>query len=407
MKKILLIGNCYLPIPAVEGGAIETLVDEYLNYSKINKDLYFVVYSPFSKKISNKKNNTYTNCEFRYIDKKGIRYAAYRIFFALKRRIYNKKNYPTAYCETIINDLKKRKELNIYDLVLIENEIESLPTYRKYIKSKIVEHLHNDYLSIETKEAKKIVDSCNEFWCVSKFIAKRIEEISNSNKTKVLYNGIDTKTFSKIISEQEKNVLREQLNINKDDYIILYVGRIMPEKGVLELIQGFNILKSRNKNLKLLIVGDKKNNKRELKKYINKLKQEVSKNSDSIIYYGKADVDTLIKLHSITNIQVIPSMWNEAFGLIAVEGICAKHPLVVTNSGGLVEIVNNDSAIIVNRENIVSELSDAILKISSNKALSKNLVNEANKVIEKFDYKEYNKKFDELIRNITQQGVIS
>lgn len=403
--KILIIGNSFLPLPAVEGGAIETLVDEFLKHSINNNKLKITVYSPFSNKINKEDNQKYINCDFRYVNKKTIKYNYYRLILGLKRRIFKLKTYPTSYALSVISDLKKRNELSKYDLVIVENEIESLITYKKNINSKIVEHLHNDYLSIETKNAKKIVDSCDEFWCVSKFISKRIEEISNSNKTKVLYNGIDTKTFSKIISEQEKNGLREQLNISKNDYIILYVGRIMPEKGVLELIEGFNLAKTQNQKLKLLIVGNKKNNKKELKKYINKLKMESAKNSDSIIYYGKADTDTLVKLHSITNVQVIPSMWNEAFGLIAIEGICAKHPLIVTKSGGLIEIVNKNSAIIVNRENIVQELSEAILKLSVNKKLSDNLVNNASNEIEKFDYKKYNENFDKLIKNILEKGV--
>lgn len=402
MKKILLIGNCYLPIPAVEGGAIETLVNEYLKYSQKHKDLNFVVYSPFSKKTNYTKNKTYTNCEFRYINKKKIIYTIYRYLLALKRRIFKNKTFPTAYCIMIIKDLKKRKELNTYNLVIIENEIESIITYKKNIKSKIVEHLHNDYLNINTKNYKRIIDSCDEVWGVSKFITNRVNEITTNNKAKVLYNGIDTSYFSKKISNSEQSLLKKNLKIKKQDYVVLYVGRIMSEKGVLELIKSFNIAKEKNKNLKLLIVGGEKDNKKNTIEYMKIIDRESRKNKESIIFYGKATGKELLTLYSITDLQVIPSIWEEAFGLIAVEGICAAHPLIVTNSGGLTEIVNNDSAIIVNRDNIIEELSEAILKISSDNALATKLVTNASKVKRNFDYEKYNKRFDELIYNILE-----
>ena len=400
--KILIIGNSFFPLPAVEGGAVETLVDEYLKYSIKNNKYNFTVYSPYSNKISFNDNKKYTNYEFRYIENNTLLYKYNKYFLAIKRRILNKQTFPTSYALSVINDLKKRKELSYYDLVIVENGVESLITYRKYIKSKIIAHLHNDYLNIKTKNARQIVDSCNQIWCVSKFISKRVEEISCSNKTRVLYNGIDTKKFSSIVSEIEQENMKNKINIKADDYLILYVGRIMPEKGVLELIKSFNAAKEKNKNLKLLIVGEKRNNKKNMTKYIEKIKKEIEKNKDSIILYGNATGKELLTLYNIGDLQIIPSIWEEAFGLIAVEGICAGHPLIVTNSGGLTEIVNHDSAIIVNRDNIIEELSEAILKISSDDDLATKLVTNASKIKENFDYEKYNKRFDELICNILE-----
>ena len=69
----------------------------------------------------------------------------------------------------------------------------------------------------------------------------------------VVKNGIDIDKFNKKLSEKEKTVIRNELGINNEAFIILYVGRIIPEKGISELIEAINIIN--NDNVVLLLIG--------------------------------------------------------------------------------------------------------------------------------------------------------
>ena len=67
MKEILIIGPKYMPIPAVNGGAIEGLIDEYLQYNSNSKKYNITVYSSLSKDVNENYNKKYSNTTFRYI----------------------------------------------------------------------------------------------------------------------------------------------------------------------------------------------------------------------------------------------------------------------------------------------------------------------------------------------------
>ena len=86
------------------------------------------------------------------------------------------------------------------------------------------------------------------------------------------------------------------------------------------------------------------------------------KHTGRIIFTGYVNNEELYKYQQIADIQVIPSLCEEAAGLVAIEGMCAGLPLIVTRSGGLVEYVNEKCAMIVSKEAVVQNLMDAIVQ---------------------------------------------
>ena len=315
-KKVLIIGPSYLPIPSTEGGAIEGLIDEYLKYNSEKRKYDVTVYSTFSNSINIDNNLKYNNTTFRYINKNNILYYIFRIICLILKFFRKNKQNPYPYALNVIHDIRKRKENNTYDIIIIENQIESIITYRKFLKGKLISHLHNDYLNSDTIQAKKILDSCDEVWGVSNFICKQICTIDSETVKKVntLYNGIDLRKFdTKDISSKEKNQMYKRIGVSSNNFIVLYVGRIMPEKGVLELAKAFNLAKEKNDNMKLIIVGAKKGRSNDLDEYYKKIEDEQQKSNNSIVFYGKADSKELRVLYSIANVQVVPSFTFNSF----------------------------------------------------------------------------------------------
>ena len=111
----------------------------------------------------------------------------------------------------------------------------------------------------DTKYAKKILNQYDKILTVSDYIKRKVQEIDKSiqsNKIETVYNGVNTDIFNQKIENKKIENYRKKYNLNKDDIIFLYTGRLVKEKGVKELILAFNKLlkNSTNKKIKLLIV---------------------------------------------------------------------------------------------------------------------------------------------------------
>ena len=395
--KILIISSGFYPVTNNLGGAIENLIETYLiaNESKYQNSI--TLYSIKKGKNSlERKDLKYT--EIRIIDKSKIKFKLKRIYYTFLEKVLNKYN-GNAYINSVLNDLKIRNELEKYDYVIVENIGRFVPIIKRNLKSKVILHLHNDYLNINTENKEEIVESADSIWCVSEFIANQVRKISpKEEKVKVLYNGINLDDFKKDISLIEKEKLKEKLNISENDFVYIYVGRIMPEKGVKELILAYKKVKEIHDNVKLLIVGGTVEINKNKNKYVKELYKISKEDERSIIFTGKVEHSDLIEYYSIANAQIVPSIWNEAFGLIILEGMSMGIPLIVTKSGGIPEILGKN-AIYVERENLVEELSREMLKIIDLKIDKDQLCNEYEKILKKFTKEEYSDKYNEFLES--------
>lgn len=86
----------------------------------------------------------------------------------------------------------------------------------------------------------------------------------DSKKLKVLANGssngIDTAYFNPELYTEEQNLrLENELGIQTDDFVFIFVGRLVKDKGINEMVSAFELLQKENSSLKLLLVGDYEN----------------------------------------------------------------------------------------------------------------------------------------------------
>ena len=293
--------------------------------------------------------------------------------------------------------MKKNKEE--YDIIIIENE----PQYGKIIKkvkekAKLILHLHNDYLNVETKNASKMKENYDFIYCISKYIKQRVDEISindkQKGKSKVLYNGVDIKKFNP--TKYNKKELRKEYGFNENDFIFMYSGRLVPEKGVKEMIQAF--CKVKEKKCKLLILGKGK------KKFEKELKEMAKVKLNDIIFKGYMNYEKLPQIYNIADIGVVPSICNEAFGLTVIEFLASGIPIIISDKGAMHEIVNktSENAYIAKKdknyiENI-KETMDRYIHIEAKemKQMKINAINNA----ERFTKEIYSKRFLELLEEV-------
>ena len=170
------------------------------------------------------------------------------------------------------------------------------------------------------------------------FIIK--EKLGSGNKIKVIgkgsTNGIDVSNFDPdLFSDEEKLQLRRDLNIAEDDFVFVFVGRLVKDKGINELIAAFKTLQSSNsRTLKLLLVGP-------LEQDLDPLSQEVLDeitNNPNIISAGfQKDVRPYF---AISNTLAFPS-YREGFPNVVLQALSMGIPALVSDINGCNEIVQH------------------------------------------------------------------
>lgn len=402
--KLLIISSGFYPVTNNMGGAIENLIETYLiENDKTFKD-EITLYSVKTAKSMQEKN--FENTNIRVINKTTIIYKVKQILNLISSKFG--RNYKgNTYIKEIIRDLKKKNEINAYDCIIVENIGKFIPIIKRVTDSKVVLHLHNDYLNVDTENGENIVEACDNIWCVSEFICERVRKIikngSEKNKVKLLYNGIDLSEMKKQLSKEEKENIKRQYNINNDEKVIIYTGRLMPEKGVKELIQAYIELSKEKNDIILLIAGGSRQINKNKNNFINKIHKLSKKTKNRVIFTGRIPYKQLYKIYSIADIQVVPSIWEEAFGLTVVEGMNYEIPIIVTNSGGIPEIVHKDYELMVNRDlNIIQNLKDKMKYVLDNPEVAENITKEYPNKISKFTNEEYSNNFNILMKQIKE-----
>lgn len=349
--KILIISPGVLPVPAIKGGAVENLIEILLRSKEVTTRHDVTLYTIYDKEIDGIEKDL--NYNVKYIYTKGKIYQLKKVI----RHIINKfsKSYiGNQYIHSVIKGIKKENQN--YDIIIVEN----VPEYGLVLKnikgkSKLILHLHNDFLNKYKKNAVQIEEAYDSIFSVSKYIKQRVDEINpKSKKNEVLYNGIDTNRFNPEI--YDKNKIRKKYGFSTNDFIFMYSGRLVEEKGVKEMIQAFCEIK--NKRCKLLILG--KGNENYYKELIS-----VSKPREKdVIFKGFINYDKIPEVYSLVDVGVVPSTWNEPFGLVVIEFLASGIPVIVSDKGAMREIINIEDVcgeLVKKDENYINNLKNAML----------------------------------------------
>lgn len=390
MKKILLIPPQVLPIPAVKGGAIETLMDilieENEKYHKAEL-IFFSIYDKTAVDIS--RNYKYTKIIYIRQSSWFIRKLYGLIVNKIFYNIFNMQIAPKR-CQDykLVRVMNKLK----YDYIVSQSYFTDLFSFvnNKLQKKNMYFHSHSNQLPtyIEDDIYGKLIgisDYVNEEW--NKKTTNKQLEVS------VVHNCIREEIFSKSISLEEKNQIRKNLGFDKNDFIVLFCGRVIEVKGVRELLKALE--NTEYKNIKLLLIGSANfalENKSGYEKEVNTIVRTMDERVKAM---GYVDNKQLYKYYQSADIQVVPSLWEEAAGLVAIEGMASGLPLIVTNSGGMIEYVDEKCSIIIEKnENIVENIKDAVEEMYCNPELRKQMSENGKKRAKCFTKKRF---YDEVL----------
>jgi len=188
-------------------------------------------------------------------------------------------------------------------------------------------------------------------------------------------NGINIDHFdSNLYSEQDINILKKQLNIKDNEFIFTFVGRLVTDKGINELVSAFDIFSKQHEDSKLVLVGWREN---DLDPLLPKT-EEALKNNKHIIQVGyQPDVRPYF---AISQALVFPS-YREGFPNVVLQAGAMNIPSIVTNINGCNEIIKHGENGLIIPTHDAQAIVDAMCYLKENPEIHRIMSTNSRKII--------------------------
>ena len=354
----LAILNCgMLPIPAVQGGAVENFIDYYLDYNDRHKLHDITVYSPWVPQVVNHPALSSLVNHYHFIDVSSLKARIERRL----RKYFHPNEYFNYFIEYYFEKAYAHLKKQDYDYIVLENSPGLAYKLSKRGYKNIILHMNNDLLNSQTPYHDEIYNSFVKILTVSNYIKGRVSTIQPNNNIQVLNNGIDLTIFSR---KESSSINRKSLQLETDDFVIVYSGRVNKEKGVSELIDAMLLLKDYT-NIKLMIIGGTYfGNASNEDDFVRSLKNKSKEIENRIVFTGFIPYESVPDYLQIADIAVLPSIWDDPFPTTELEAQAMGLPIITTVRGGIPEEVSEENAILLETdEHIVNNLASAILNL--------------------------------------------
>ena len=149
-------------------------------------------------------------------------------------------------------------------------------------------------------------------------------------------NGIDTSHYdATLVSKKVREALKDELNITAKDVVFIFIGRIVRDKGINELVSAFNNLSKTNSKAKLLLVGPRENH---LDPLLEETEDLIIKNKQIIAVGVQKDIRPYV---AIADVLTFPS-YREGFPNVVLQASCMDLPCIVSNINGCNEIIEHN-----------------------------------------------------------------
>ncbi len=202
--------------------------------------------------------------------------------------------------------------------------------------------------------------------CVSPSVAKRSleDKINPASKQVVLANGtcngIDVARFNiDSVDKERLAALKKNLGIGNGDFVIGFAGRLVKDKGIIELVRAYNTLRQQHKNVRLMLVG-----MLEIRDALPDDVVKVIQEDEGIIKTGYVNYTEIEYYYALMDVFVLAS-YREGFPTSVLEASAMNLPVITTRATGCIDsIIDGETGIFVNHDD--KELLTALSTLYDN-----------------------------------------
>ncbi|WP_341201695.1 glycosyltransferase family 4 protein [Planomicrobium okeanokoites] len=278
--------------------------------------------------------------------------------------------------KSLMNLMKQEK----YDIVHVHTPVAALlaRVAAKLVGQKnIVYTAHGFYFHDDMKPlVYKVFYTIEKFaarWMTDWLLVQSIEDyqlaidnrFSSKEKTIHLSNGVDIWNRFNMNHTFDVEGMRESIDIEKDDIVFTFIGRLVKEKGIFELIEAFNELYKKNQHVKLVLIGGLLDSERDQESY-NKLEKLLK--SPGVRHLGfRNDTPELL---AASNVFLLPSH-REGLPRSIIEAMGMGLPIIASNIRGCrEEVFPGKNGFLFEKEN-TNELYKAMKQMAADGEMRK------------------------------------
>ncbi|MCL7746765.1 glycosyltransferase [Halalkalibacter alkaliphilus] len=245
--------------------------------------------------------------------------------------------------------------------------------FKKWFKTRMVVTAHGGDINRMAKKSErikqwtaKILEEADHVITVGHDLYREIHEKYHipEEKLSVINMGVNLEVFQ----PHEVSEARQVLGIKVGERPIVFVGNIIREKGILDLLEAYKILKKEQENLSLYLIGNPK-----LESFKLEVEEYIRQHQLTDVHLSPAVPQAEVAIWmSAADVFVLPSHM-EGFGLVAVEAMACGTPVVGARVGGLQTLLENDHGVLVEAED-PNSLARGIRKVIENEDYRKQLI---------------------------------
>ena len=235
--------------------------------------------------------------------------------------------------------------------------------------------IHNDVQEYISNVERMLPEFSRRIIVNSAYMKNEIKKLFNIEDESifVIPNGIDIKRFLGVPCD---TVLRSQY-AKENEKLVFFVGRLVGEKGAHVLIDAIPKVLEHFGEVKVIIAGKGP----EYEALVNRAND--LRISDRVIFPGFIPEELLKKLYKCSDVAVFPSLY-EPFGIVALEGMVARIPVIVSDVGGLNQLVEHRVTGMKFEAGNSAQLAECMVEIMTNSDLANKIVQNAEEMVNNF-----------------------
>ncbi len=316
--SIAIITPGVFPVPPIQGGSVEIVVNGLGN--ELAKHVRTLI---FSRKIK----------QLATIKKHGKRIDIRIPFKSANQYLHEIDTYIAAEKPTCIQ---------------IENRPLYIPHFKKkwpHIKLILSLHSLTFITSLTNIAALQALSQADLISVNSRFISQEIRKLFPTLTTDIVVNhaGVDESVFMDRFStrgESLRSYYRNRYNL-QGKQVLLFVGRLIPEKGLHLLLESLPALIEKHPDIHLVIVGTSHYGRQLNTVYVGKLKSLIRPIAKYVTYANHLPPKVMPQMYHVADIVVTPSIGKEALCLVNLEASISGIPVISTEVGGIPEVITH------------------------------------------------------------------